>query len=73
MYQDGFELNFILSAQDMAPEFRDRISIQYENFLIAIDKILDEITEVIVKQHEIPTAQIDLISKVGKRPFWSNG
>ena len=51
--QDGFELNFILGAKDMAPEFRERISIQYENFLIALDKILDEMTETIVKQHKI--------------------
>ena len=51
--QDGFEFNFILAAKDMAPEFRERISIQYENFLIALDKILDEMKETIVKQHKI--------------------
>ena len=51
--QDGFELNFILGVEDMTPEFRERISIQYENFLIALDKILDEMTETIVKQHKI--------------------
>lgn len=51
--QDGFELNFILAAKDMAPEFRERISIQYENFLIALDNILDEMKETIVKQHKI--------------------
>jgi SpoVK/Ycf46/Vps4 family AAA+-type ATPase len=51
--QDGFELNFILSAYDMAPEFRERISIQYENFLVALDEILDEMRETIVKQHKI--------------------
>lgn len=51
--QDGFELNFILSAKDMSPEFRERISIQYENFLMALDKILDEITETIIKQHKV--------------------
>jgi hypothetical protein len=49
--QDGFELNFILNAQNMAPEFREHISIQYENFLIGIDGLLDEMIENVVKQH----------------------
>lgn len=49
--QDGFELNFILDSQHMAPEFRERISIQYENFLIAIDGIIYEMIENVVKQH----------------------
>lgn len=51
--QDGFELNFILHARDMTPEFKERISIQYENFLVALDKTLDEMTETIVKQHKL--------------------
>lgn len=51
--QDGFELNFILNSYDMAPEFKERMSIQYENFLIAIDEILDEMIETIVKQHKV--------------------
>lgn len=50
--QDGFELNFILNAKEMAPEF-ERISIRYENFLIALDNILDEMIETIIKQHKI--------------------
>lgn len=51
--RDGFELNFILSAENMAHEFKERVSIQYEKFLIALDKILDEITETIAKQYKI--------------------
>ncbi len=37
----------------MAHEFKERVSIQYEKFLIALDKILDEITETIAKQYKI--------------------